>query len=125
MKCEDCKYWDEQTKDPEAKEHYGFCKRYAPRVNENKENWAYTDNIDWCGEFKPKEKAKDAAVSLAGFHFSCRIRNILEQMKIDSTEKLTNLTVQDLMYERGCGITSIALIEEKLASVGLKLKDEH
>lgn len=55
MECEDCRYWDEQNDDPETKEHYGFCRRRAPLVNEKKENWAYTDSIDWCGEFEVKK----------------------------------------------------------------------
>ncbi len=69
MKCKDCKYWDFQCpKDPpDTIDDGGWCRRNAPPASvthgdPNHANnsvaavWPWTDETDWCGEFKPKEK---------------------------------------------------------------------
>ena len=60
MKCEDCKWW---TRRPNS-ESVGTCHKLLPIVKiddygDEYWHWPITSDIDWCGEFKPKESEAD------------------------------------------------------------------
>jgi len=57
MKCEDCKFWDEDDSEPDnGKCKHGLCRRYPPAMKYDKYFYPRTDDFAWCGEFQPKEK---------------------------------------------------------------------
>lgn len=70
MHCEDCKWWDNTGEIKVDDLELGYCRRYPPvivdyQVDTNIKDWEgrmrglfplTEKDIDWCGEFQPKEK---------------------------------------------------------------------
>ena len=69
MKCETCKFWDNQLDDQRGNPAYGECRRYPPstKVSGKIQSATYgghfmvtsnfetiTHNDDWCGEYVEK-----------------------------------------------------------------------
>lgn len=59
--CQNCGFFEQSSF------YWGECHRNSPRLSdqiliaiheETKDwgRWPYTDNSDWCGEFRPREK---------------------------------------------------------------------
>ena len=66
MKCQDCLYWQQSSKQREE----GACRRNAPRAKHVERDWPEdalcliawprTKASDWCGEFKKRDKGQAA-----------------------------------------------------------------
>lgn len=52
MKCENCKYFQEEVLEDEERVEWGRCHRYAPRPIDSHAIWAVVEKMDWCGEYE-------------------------------------------------------------------------
>lgn len=65
-RCETCRYWNHDGREPQHGDTQGDCRRYPPVIvptfdidttGEVSSAWCYhpvTDNGDWCGEWQAK-----------------------------------------------------------------------
>ncbi len=66
MKCNDCLYWQQSSKERE----HGACRRNAPRPKHVERDWSEdalcgiawprAKASDWCGEFKKRDRGQKA-----------------------------------------------------------------
>ena len=124
MKCEDCKFWD-QDFGRMITEHEGICRRYPPKnstietregecVNDNE--YPVTAEWEWCGEFKRTGVAMDFD------KFSCRTKRALARADIKTVDQVNELTDNELLQLRNFGHTSL---KEVRRGVGLFEKNQQ
>lgn len=57
-RCEDCRFWDASSQAAAAEpDTTGACRRAPPHVDDRTglAMWPYTEDTDWCGEFREKD----------------------------------------------------------------------
>jgi len=132
--CEDCRYWtlseDYREYKPPSWANYaiGWCKRYPPSKYMEQVGFSIhheTENDDWCGEFKAKDKPSDEilARSVRTMNLSVRSWKALKRAEVDTIAKLTEKSEYDLLCQRNFGQTSLWEVKKNLADLGLRLKD--
>lgn len=52
-RCEDCRFWSNSST-LDGHDNTGRCRRRAPVADDRTGHarWAYTEDVDWCGEFE-------------------------------------------------------------------------
>ncbi len=141
--CETCKFWNP---DVEGTGELGDCLRMPPLVaKERRTLKVFGDNIwpitwinEWCGEFQQK-KIELPVIPVQNFpawilfyrSLPKRLQVVLERdaafhgkTKIDSFEKLVDLTESDILGLPGIGNTTLCILQDRLFSIGLELKKE-
>lgn len=134
-RCETCRFWD-------ATEGLNNCRRYPPTFTAiaiepgEVENgtleadlafWPQTGPDDWCGEWQPKPKLKPAEYEspLSSLDFSTRVRKCLRSLDVSTIGDLCQITEGELLGVKNFGASCLHEVRNKLASLGLGLRDRR
>ncbi len=84
----------------------------------------HTGNVEVMVEKEEDEKERIREMSIEELELSVRSSNCLRRANIDTVEKLTQKTEDDMIKVRNLGRKSLSEIKSKLAEIGLSLKEE-
>ena len=84
----------------------------------------HTSDVEIMVEKEEDEKERIREMSIEELELSVRSSNCLRRANIDTVEKLTQKTEDDMIKVRNLGRKSLAEIKGKLAEIGLTLKQE-
>jgi len=84
----------------------------------------HTSNVEIMVEKEEDEKERIREMSIEELELSVRSSNCLRRANIDTVEKLTQKTEDDMIKVRNLGRKSLSEIKSKLAEIGLSLKEE-
>lgn len=138
--CAGCRFWLSHLGG-----EYGICRRMPPviqlglvdrdveRMYSDRGVFPATSNEDWCGEFRPKQPARQAVTTnghalrveglpMGGADLSVRARKCLRRLGIASLEQLAQCRPDDLLEVKNIGMGTLNEIERFLAKHGLSLK---
>jgi hypothetical protein len=115
MRCDECKFWA----NPDDDGVHGICRRFPPVEDCIT---VKTHQLWWCGEFR-SFNADLLDLNESALKFSLRVHTCLKRMGIAKIGDLCRRTSVDLLKCKNFGEGSLKEVKEKLASVGLKLKD--